>query len=156
MPRLPRFLLPVLGAHILLLAAYTGPERWVPPRLRAWSVAWVRPLFHQGWDLFAPDPPRCSCVLQARAGNGPWRALAHEEGLLARRMARHLAAYAGGGAVLPDTLVLSQRWAPAMRTLAIREGVGPRSFRAVQRCLEGPSGALWLKERTVPIQLTGP
>lgn len=54
--------------HIGLLAAYTLPAPWVPSRLRYWSQAYARVLFHQDWRLFAPDPPRCSCSLAIQRG----------------------------------------------------------------------------------------
>ncbi len=160
MARLPRLLLLVLlGMHLVLLAAYTGPARWVPPVLRAWSMAYVRPLFHQGWDLFAPDPPRCSCTLHAKVGDGPWRALGAEgKGPMGRRLARHLAAYLGGGAPLPDTLLIAPRWIPALR--ALTPGDGPAAdtatYRAVQRCAEGPTGSFRVAERVVPVTLIEP
>ncbi|MEO8069321.1 MAG: hypothetical protein ABI599_16605 [Flavobacteriales bacterium] len=63
----------VVAGHTLLLAAYTFPSGWVPLRLRYWSQAYARVLFHQDWRLFAPDPPECGCALQVRlAPDGPW------------------------------------------------------------------------------------
>ncbi|HMQ76254.1 MAG TPA: hypothetical protein PKE21_09895 [Flavobacteriales bacterium] len=155
MPPLRR-LLPVvlLGAHVLLVAGYTAPERWVPPLWRAWSMAVVRPLFHQGWDLFAPDPPRCSCTLEARSASGSWRSFAAEgDGLLARRMARHLVAYLGGGAVLPDTVQVPPQWAPAVRSMLgdARGPDGSASVRAVQRCMDDPARPLERSTRHVTL-----
>lgn len=63
----------VVAGHTLLLAAYTFPSGWVPVRLRFWSQAYARVLFHQDWRLFAPDPPECGCALQLRpAPDDPW------------------------------------------------------------------------------------
>lgn len=60
-------------AHTLLLAAYTLPASVVPTRVRYWSQAYARTLFHQDWRLFAPDPPTCSCALEVqREPNGEW------------------------------------------------------------------------------------
>lgn len=50
-------------AHTMLLAAYTLPTDAVPVRLRYWSQAYARVLFHQDWRLFAPDPPSCGCSI---------------------------------------------------------------------------------------------
>lgn len=54
----------LVGLHLVLLAAYTFPDAWVPTRLRYWSQAYARVLFHQDWRLFAPDPPACGCSLE--------------------------------------------------------------------------------------------
>ncbi len=54
-------------AHTLLLAAYTLPVQFVPTRVRYWSQAYARVLFHQDWRLFAPDPPACGCDLDVRS-----------------------------------------------------------------------------------------
>ncbi|MCB0793262.1 MAG: hypothetical protein KDB88_00865, partial [Flavobacteriales bacterium] len=45
--------------HSLIILCYVAPEQLVPDRLRFWSQAYARPLFHQQWELFAPEPPRC-------------------------------------------------------------------------------------------------
>lgn len=51
---------------MVFLTAYTLPAEWVPSRLRYWSQAYARVLFHQDWRLFAPDPPACACRLEVR------------------------------------------------------------------------------------------
>ena len=56
----------VVAGHLLLLCAYTFPAEWIPTRLRYWSQAYARILFHQDWRLFAPDPPACACRLEVR------------------------------------------------------------------------------------------
>jgi ABC-type phosphonate transport system ATPase subunit len=72
--RTQRIAIGIALAHTLLLAAYTMPPDAVPVRLRYWSQAYARVLFHQDWRLFAPDPPACGCSLEVNAG-GPfgWR-----------------------------------------------------------------------------------
>lgn len=49
--------------HVLLIMSYTMPKEVVPIRLRYWSQAYARVLFHQDWRLFAPDPPDCGCSI---------------------------------------------------------------------------------------------
>ena len=62
--------------HTLLLAAYTMPTVLVPMRVRYWSQAYARVLFHQDWRLFAPDPPECGCSLEVNSGGlFGWRAM---------------------------------------------------------------------------------
>ncbi len=147
----------VLAIHTLLVAGYTAPKRWVPPLWRAWSVALVRPLFHQGWDLFAPDPPRCACTVEAKQGQGAWSA-AEAEGRAARRMARHLIAYLGGGEALPDTLVVPPRWAPALRSLFTERPPlkGPLALRAVQRCMDDPARPWERRSHHVQLEFATP
>ena len=63
----------VVVGHMTLLAAYTLPAEWVPTRLRYWSQAYARVLFHQDWRLFAPDPPPCGCIIQVKgAEDAQW------------------------------------------------------------------------------------
>ena len=73
-------------------------------RLAERDVRFIQ-LFHQGWDLFAPDPPRCSCEIQVGLNDLDWRPLdASQDHYLATRMARNIAAYLNGGSPFPDTL----------------------------------------------------
>ena len=69
-----RFAVACAIAHTLLLACYTLPAAWVPVRLRYWSQAYARVLFHQDWRLFAPDPPACGCSVDVATTTG-WRPL---------------------------------------------------------------------------------
>lgn len=158
MPRLLR-LLPValLTVHIMLVVGYTAPERWVPPVWRAWSVTLVRPLFHQRWDLFAPDPPRCTCALEVKRGLGAWTAV-EADGPAARRMSRHLLAYLGGGEPLPDTLMVPGHWGPALRSLLNEPPRvdGPVAYRAAQECMDDPARPGERGARRVQLVLTTP
>ena len=81
MDRRHRLALALALGHTLLLAAYVLPTGMVPERLHVIGQAYARPLFHQWWGLFAPDPPACSCdwsvpgrippgLVRARALNG--------------------------------------------------------------------------------------
>ncbi len=60
----------VVAVHVLALAAYSLPAGWVPARAHYWSEAYARILFHQDWQLFAPDLPACGCVIEVRYGEG--------------------------------------------------------------------------------------
>jgi hypothetical protein len=128
----------LLALHTALLAAYTLPEAWVPPPLRALATAHARPLFHQGWTLFAPDPPRCACELQVGIGEHDWRALdGAQDHYLVTRMARNTAAYLDGARPLGDTLHVDPMLWQAMHALVrdIGREVPELRFRAVQRCV---------------------
>jgi hypothetical protein len=142
-----------LALHALLLACYTLPATWVPAGLRALSIAYARPLFHQGWDLFAPDPPRCACELQVGLGED-WRALdAAQDHYLVTRMARNLASYAEGARPLGDTLYMEPLLWQAMHALVrdIGREVPDLRFRAVQRCATDDRRPLERSTRVVPV-----
>lgn len=66
----------VVLLHTLLLAAYTFPEELVPERMRIIGQWYARPVFHQRWKLFAPDPPQCSCALQLSYDTLSWQPVA--------------------------------------------------------------------------------
>lgn len=147
-------LIAVLALHGALLAAYTLPEAWVPASLRAVSTAYARPLFHQGWTLFAPDPPRCSCALEVGIGND-WRPIdAAQDHYLATRMARNLAAYLDGARPFGDTLYVEPMLMQAVRAMVRdvgREVPGLR-FRAVQRCVSDDRRPLERTLHIVPLE----
>ncbi len=151
-----RALVALLVLHFLLLACYTLPDAWVPDRPRAWSTAYARPLFHQQWGLFAPDPPRCSCELQVAVGTEAPRALhAAQDHYLVTRMARNTAAYLDGARPLGDTLYVDPLLASAMRALVRDVGreVPALRFQAVQRCVTDDRRPLERTGRVVPIIL---
>jgi hypothetical protein len=82
----------VLAAlHLLALACYTFPEHFVPAGARHLAMLYARPLFHQQWLLFAPDPPLCHREIQISADGELWHTL-HREGAhyLERRMVRNI------------------------------------------------------------------
>lgn len=77
--------------HTALVLAYTLPKQLVPQRIQGVSVAYVRPLFHQSWQLFAPDPPMCSCEVEVILNNNDIRPIDLGKGYLQRRMAQTIA-----------------------------------------------------------------
>lgn len=93
-PRLVRY--PAYGLVLLqalLIMAYALPAPMVPEPIRTISVPWIRPLFHQQWNLFAPDPLLCAPEVQVRLPDGSWRSIIPKDGaVMHRRMARPLAA----------------------------------------------------------------
>jgi hypothetical protein len=84
--------------HTLVLAAFTFPAEWVPTRLRYWSQAYARVLFHQDWRLFAPDPPSCSCRIETQQEGGSWHALdSLHDHFIWERMSANLCRFAETG-----------------------------------------------------------
>lgn len=144
----------MLAVHVALLACYTLPEPWVPAPLRALATAHARPLFHQGWTLFAPDPPRCACELQVGIGEHDWRALdAAQDHYLVTRMARNTAAYLDGARPFGDTLYVEPMLMQALHGLVrdIGREVPDLRFRAVQRCVTDDRRPLERTLRIVPV-----
>ena len=93
--------------HTLLLACYTFPAQVVPTRLRYWSQAYARVLFHQDWRLFAPDPPACGCSVEVKSTpEGSWQRL--EDGhhhFIWRRMSANACRYAEASMQPGDTVI---------------------------------------------------
>lgn len=129
-----RILIGIVLMHMLLLALYTFPPQLVPERLRIIGQLYARPLFHQQWRLFAPDPPFCDC--QVQVGEEEWRSLLRQgDGYLDRRMAQTVArnlqrAMAEGSS--PDQSTL--RAMHAMVRDISREQPNLR-YRLVERCV---------------------
>lgn len=127
--------------HISLLAAYTLPERLVPAHIRVISGHWVRPLFHQDWKLFAPDPPVCSCELQYRAPGQHWASI--DRGpytWLQRRSVRALAGYVQAG-VREGRRTPVPELVSAMHAMVYEGGASVHEapvlrFRLVERCAD--------------------
>ncbi|QQR85460.1 MAG: hypothetical protein IPJ76_12680 [Flavobacteriales bacterium] len=88
-----------VAVHAVLLVAYTFPAEQVPVRLRFWSQAYARVLFHQDWRLFAPDPPACGCTLQVKGtDDGAWTDLSDQSRhFIWQRMCANACRYAEAG-----------------------------------------------------------
>jgi len=135
----------IVAFHLVLLAAYTFPDRIVPDRLRILGQAWARPLFHQQWKLFAPDPPLCSCEVQVAWDGGAWRSInADPAHYLTRRMSNGIAHYAQGDRGRPSPVVRE-----AMRRMVrgIGDGGTEPRFRLVERCVADPGDPAHREER---------
>jgi hypothetical protein len=136
-PSRPVILLVVV--HAVLLACYALPVELVPERARAMATPYVRGLFHQRWQLFAPDPPLCGCHLEWRTAAGVWTdplpATAH---YLQRRVLRYAAwnvqrEQAAGGTVLSAPL------RQAIQRLGGYHVPGATGLRLVQHCVTDPA-----------------
>lgn len=136
-----------VGAHIALVACYTFPRALVPERLRVIAQLYARPLFHQQWSLFAPDPPLCSCEVQVRRGAYAWRPIGQgSDGHMRRRVVRSVAYHVQAGVLAGDT-VPSVGIVRAMRSLAPHGDNGPveartashPEFRLVEHCVTDPA-----------------
>ncbi len=131
----------VVLLHSVLIAGYTFPTSLVPERLQILGQWYARPLFHQVWKLFAPDPPLCSCVLEARVGQGAWQHIDRiPQSYLQRRSVQNLARYVQAevhsGDTVPDAVLLR-----AMRSNFFHsseaEPLAPE-FRLVEHCITDP------------------
>lgn len=123
-----------LAVHTLLIACYTLPSRMVPELLRVQAQRYVRPVFHQQWRLFAPDPPTCSCRLEMQQGDGPWEPVEIQlRHYLARRMARSICHHLGS-----SDSALEARLRPALHRLMAVADDGTVHFRRVERCVLDP------------------
>ncbi len=82
--------------HVLLIASYTMPQDVVPTRVRYWSQAYARVLFHQDWRLFAPDPPACGCSIMVQDARAPEPSKLEDlhHGFIWKRMASNACRYA--------------------------------------------------------------
>jgi hypothetical protein len=120
--------------HAALLACYTLPVGMVPERARALATAYSRGLFHQQWQLFAPDPPVCGCHLEWLAAGG-WTDPLHATGhYLQRRMLRSAAwnvqrEQAGGSPVFSRPL------RQALRQLGAHHVPSAAGLRLVEHCV---------------------
>lgn len=146
----------VVAVHIGLVLAYSLPQAIVPDRLFFWSQRYVRPLFHQQWNLFAPDPPTCECTVQVGLPDGSWRPLVSDDDhYLVHRMARPLADHVQEQIQQGDTVimpVLSNAMRGLVRDIG-REVPGLR-FRLVERCVEDPGRPMERAGRITPLHLS--
>ncbi|NQX91684.1 MAG: hypothetical protein HRT74_06090 [Flavobacteriales bacterium] len=55
----------LLFVHFILTNIYCLPDRKVPLSIRQASNLYSVPFFHQGWQLFAPNPPRYQGKMRA-------------------------------------------------------------------------------------------
>lgn len=136
----------VVVLHSALLACYTFPSALVSERLRVLGQLYARPLFHQQWLLFAPDPPHCSCELQARWGTRPWSSIQRAPGhylqrRIAQAIARHIQAEVHGGDTAPaEPLVKAARAMALYSEFEPGEGRTPPDvkFRLIEHCATDP------------------
>lgn len=144
----------VVTMHMALLAAYTFPENLVPRYFMFLAQAYARPLFHQRWELFAPDPPLCSCEVQVRI-SGDWRPLhTGDAGYLTRRLARTISWHVQQE-VTPGRDTISIELQQAMRSMIrdIGRDTDELRFRLMEKCITDPSAPKRREERIIPLIL---
>lgn len=60
--------------HFLMTAIYVTPRKYFPKWVNNLSIGYMWPAFHQGWSLFAPEPPVQEKMLEFRIKtNGEWQ-----------------------------------------------------------------------------------
>ncbi|MEZ4757994.1 MAG: hypothetical protein R2817_14295 [Flavobacteriales bacterium] len=149
----PRPVLLLVVVHAALLACYTLPATGVPEPARALATAYARGLFHQQWQLFAPDPPLCSCHLEWRSSAGDWTdPLPATTHYLARRMLRSAAwnvqRELAGGADAPSA-PLQQ----ALHRLGAHHVPHATGLRLVEHCVTDPARPAEREPRITPLPL---
>lgn len=132
-------------AHLLLLASYTLPEQCVPERLRVIGQWWARPLFHQQWKLFAPDPPDCSCALEWQVGNAAWQTVDAGHYLERRIIHNHCLWLAEGDAGA------ERRARPALLRMVHAVEASTARFRILRHCIADPTDPTVREERIIPL-----
>ncbi|MBL7950735.1 MAG: hypothetical protein JNM62_03345 [Flavobacteriales bacterium] len=158
-PRIARLItVSIVAVHIGMALCYTLPRTMVPDTWSFLSQRYMRPLFHQQWSLFAPDPPRCACVVQVGLQDGSWRPLVTDDDhYLVRRMARPLADHVQEQLERDDTVlmpVLSDAMRGLVRDIG-RESPGLR-FRLIERCVKDPARPFERDERITSLHLPEP
>ena len=145
-----RIVIALAVLQLTFLLAFTFPDRLVPARLRTIAQLYVRPLFHQQWKLFAPDPPLCACALEWSDDAGEWRSMEAGHYLEKRTMqhlARHAQAALRSGTGKVDPLLFE-----AMRKAIISEEEGNVLFRLKEQCVIDPDLPAGRELRYTPIK----
>ncbi len=144
-----RIVIALAVLHLTFLLAYTFPDRLVPAMLRVIAQLYVRPLFHQQWQLFAPDAPLCSCEIQWSNDRIEWRSI--EAGhYLEQRIAQSLARHAQA-ALRSETGKVEPLLIEAMRK-AINSDEGNVLFRLKEQCVIDPVDPAGRELRYTPIK----
>ncbi len=160
MEKRKQIVIAIVVLHTALIACYTFPGTLVPEKLRIIGQFYARPLFHQQWLLFAPDPPLCSCQVEAKWGTRSWGSIERgENSYLQRRVAqaiaRHVQAEVHAGDTIPATQLIG-----AMRSMALYseyepgEGRTPPAveFRLVEQCVTDPSRPMLREEQITQLR----
>jgi len=139
----------VVGLHTLLLLAYTLPVQFVPGVFRSLSIAYARPFLHQSWQLFAPDPPLCSCMVEVVLNESDVRPIDQSSGYLQRRMAQSIARSIQFGLARGDSIPRPEV-VRAMKEMVgdIERELGDLEFQLREECIVDPRAPI---ERIVRI-----
>lgn len=63
----------LVGLHFLMTMIYVSPKHNFPGWANQVSQAYMAPVFHQAWELFAPNPPLQEKAMQFRVhSDGSW------------------------------------------------------------------------------------
>lgn len=63
----------LVGLHFLMTVIYVSPKHNFPGWANQVSQAYMAPVFHQAWELFAPNPPLQEKAMQFRIySDGEW------------------------------------------------------------------------------------
>lgn len=151
----------IVAIHMGLLSFYTFPPKLVPGVLRSVGQLYARPLFHQQWRLFAPDPPLCSCGIEARWGERAWSSIqrgpdTYLDRRTAQAVARHVQSEVQAGDTIPAPVLIE-----AMRSMALYSEFEPGEgrvppvveFRLVERCVVDPERPSDRVERITPLHI---
>jgi len=131
----------IVTIHVAMLLAYTLPSGFIPKRVAQWSQRYVRPVFHQQWMLFAPDPPNCACRIEVNRADGSWEPIEEPNShYLIGRMARPLADHVNDRMLSGDTVVMPLL-AHAIQNMACEEDANeaPLRYRLVRKCVVDPA-----------------
>lgn len=142
-----RVVIALAALHLALLMAYSFPDRIVPEKLRMIAQLYVRPLFHQQWKLFAPDPPMCSCAIERSIDRVEWQPIETDhylEDRIAQNLARHAQRALRSGNV--DPLLID-----ALRKAARNETAQAVLFRLKEQCVIDPQHPADRELRFTPI-----
>lgn len=137
----------VVLLHTVLLAAYTFPQELVPERVRVIGQWYARPLFHQQWKLFAPDPPLCSCALEWSDDTLQWQPVM-TDGMhyLERRVAQNHCLWLSEGYLGAE----EQAYPALLRLVPTSTAFAPR-FRLVKECITLPALPTQRSARIIPL-----
>jgi len=146
----------VVGLHTLLLLAYTLPVQFVPGVFRSLSIAYVRPLLHQSWQLFAPDPPHCSCSIQVILNESDIRPIDQGRGYLQHRMAQTIARSIQSELAQRDSLPRPEMVRAMKRMVGdIEREIGDLEFQLREECIDDPTIPTERTVRITKLKTTG-
>lgn len=129
----------VVGLHTLLLLVYTLPVQFVPGVFRSLSITSIRPLLHQSWQLFAPDPPPCSCAIEVILNENDIRPIDQDRGYLQKRMAQTIARSIQSELEQGDSLPRPEMVRSMKRMVGdIERELGDLEFQLREECIVEP------------------
>jgi hypothetical protein len=142
----------MVALHVLMLAAYVLPAHWVPESARTFAAVYTRPLFHQQWRLFAPDPPACSCEILISFDDELWHSLHQQQDhYIEQRMVQNIARHVQTAVHASDPVrpLLEQ----ALKDACSRHGDPALArYRLMEHCITDPRAPGQRELRITPIE----